>query len=79
MITLPHCSMNCQPRLTTLNISQVSKIISMLHDGKSPGAGELHPEVKREGWKLVEFLYAIIRNAWKNLEGCSTSLHLQEG
>ena len=41
----------------------------MLDDRKFPGADELHPEVIKRGDKrLVEVHYAIIRDAFENLE-----------
>ena len=51
------------------DLNEVSKVISMLCNGKSLGADGLHPEfIKRGGRKLVKVLHTIIRYAWKNLE-----------
>ena len=67
-------------QLTSLNKGQpntecvnaqiwISKVISMLRDGKSPDADELHPEViKRGNMRLVEVLYIIIKDAPENIE-----------
>ena len=61
----------------TPDLNEVSKVISMLYDGKSPGTDGLQPEVKREG-RLVEVLYTIMRclgklgspfpSSWKDIQ-----------
>ena len=47
------------------NIEEVSKAISMLSDGKSPGADGIHPELLKCGGHLLEqHLHEIIVDAW---------------
>ena len=51
------------------DLDEVSKVISMLCDGKSPSADGQHPEViKRGGRKLVEVIYITIKDASENIE-----------
>ena len=51
------------------DLYEVSKVISMHCDGKSPGIDRLHPEVVKKGdRRLVEVLCTIIKDAWENLE-----------
>ena len=68
------------------DLDKMSNVISMLHDGKSPGADELYPEViKRRGRWLVNVLCTIKKRRLENLgspwrlEGCPSSHHLKEG
>ena len=47
---------------------EVSKVIFMFHDRKSPAVDGLHPEfIKGGGRWLVEVLYTVIKNACQNL------------
>ena len=51
------------------DLDQVGKVISIVCDGKSPGANGLNPEVMKSGSRrLVELLFIFVRGAWENVE-----------
>ena len=51
------------------DLDEVSKVIYIFFDGKSPGVHGLHPEViKRGGRKRIELLNTVIDDTWEILE-----------